>query len=143
VLLVLSTIAGNTILCLLLVGRGWAGRLQCFTILTGLAVAVDASFYFIHGFAHWMYGPLRIATCYWLFPILEAFAAWEAWRVSVKWLEYLLLVQVGLAIVGGAAHLHGDPWGVYYLEMFAIWFNLLGIIYSIYRFSKEVDYARP
>lgn len=139
--LTVLTMSGNTALCLLLIWRGWSGRLQFFTLLTGLAVAVDFAFYFIHGLAHWLYAPLRICVQYWLFPVLYIFAAWEAWKVKVGWLEYLLLIQVAMAVVAGLSHINGDKWTVYYLEMSMVYVNLFGIIYSIYRFSDEVDYA--
>lgn len=139
-ILVASAILGNLILCWLLVWRGWVGRLPWFTLMTGAAVLVDVSFSYIHGVAHGLYAPLRIFIIYWLFPLWEIVCAWEAWRVGLKWLEYLMLIQVGLAVVACAAHLHGDIWTVYYLECFNVMFNLLGIWYCCFRFSQEPRY---
>src|ERR1700743_820492 len=98
-IIVLTTVIGNVFLGLLLIGRGWSGRLQWFTITTILAVLVDCAFHWIHGFAHSLYAPSRIALQYWTFPALEAVCAWEAYCVGLEWLEKLMLIQVGLAIV--------------------------------------------
>jgi hypothetical protein len=141
-IIVVTTIIGNIIIALLMVWRGWAGRLQWFTLTTILAVAVDALFYWVHGFAHSIYGPSRVFLVYWAFPLLETVCIWEAYCVKVKWLEYLLLIQVGLAVIGLFTHLHGDVWTIYYIEMFTVYFNLLAMIYVIIRFSKEVNYER-
>ncbi len=134
-------IIGNIIIVLLMLYRGWAGRLQWFAIMTALAVLVDCLCYFIHGFDHQLYAPLRVFMLYWLFPILEAVCAWEAHWVGIRWLEKLMLVQVGLAVIALLAHLHGDSMTVYRLEMFIIYVNLAGIIWCISKFRKEANYA--
>lgn len=142
-IIVFLGILGNLILCLLLVWRGWSGRLQLFTIMTGLAVLVDVVFNYIHGFAHSLYGPARIFMIYWLFPIFEGLCAWEAFRVGLTWLENLLLIQVGLAVVALAAHLHGDLLTIYRIEIFNCYFDIFGVTYCILRLKGEPTYARP
>lgn len=140
--LVISTIAGNASLCLLLLWRGWAGRLGWFTFMTGLAVLVEAAGQYIHGFYHHMYGPLRILLIYWLFNVLLALCIFEAYRVRVKWLEWLLSIQLLVSIVALFEHQHGDPIGVYYSEMVNCWLNIGGIALCLYRFRGEASYNR-
>lgn len=139
-LIVAITIISNVFLCLLLLYRGWSGRLQWFTLTTGLAVLLDALFYFIHGLAHSLYAPLRIFVVYWLFLILFALCSWEAHRVGVKWLEYLMLIQVGVAVVALVAHLHGDAYAVYRIEMGVVYLNLGGILLSIWKLRGAPRY---
>ena len=97
-IIVAMTIISNAILCLVLLYRGWSGRLQWFTVMTCLAVVVDFLFYFIHTLSHWLYSPARIAVQYWMFPVLMLFCAWEAARIGMKWLEYLMLLQLAPAV---------------------------------------------
>ncbi len=139
-IILLSTIVCNGILVTVLLFRGWSGRLQWFTLTTILAVIVDCLFHFIHGFAHQWAAPMRIFVQYWLFPLLFLRCAWEAHRVRISWLEYLLLIQVGLAAVACAAHLHGDKWTIYRIEIFNIYFNIAGILSSIFRLRGEPRY---
>jgi hypothetical protein len=141
-IIVSSTIIGNLILMWLLIWQGWSGRLQWFTVMTALAVLVDCLCYFIHGFQHALYAPVRIFVIYLMFPLLEAVCAFEAWRVGFKWLEWLMLIQVGLAIITLLAHLHGDSRTVYELEIYATYVNLAGIIVCILMFRNEANYAR-
>jgi hypothetical protein len=141
-ILVASAIIGNLILVWLLIWHGWIGRLQWLSITTGLAVLVDCLAYFIHGFDHKLYEPLRVFVIYWMFPILELLCAWEAAWVGFKWLEWLMLVQVGLAVIGGLAHLHGDPWPIYRLEIFADWVDVAGIMLCVWMFRGEANYER-
>ncbi len=141
-ILVAITLIGNVFIVLLLLHRGWSGRLQWFTVTTALAVLVDCLFYFVHGAIHQMYGPLRVFVVYWMFPLLECVCAWEAALVGVRWLERLMCLQVALSAVTLFAHLHGDVFAVYRLEMFVVYVNLAGILFSIYKLRNEVDYAR-
>ncbi len=139
-IIVAITLIGNVFIVLLLLHRGWSGRLQWFTVTTALAVLVDCLFYFIHGFDHKMYGPLRVFVVYWMFPLLECVCAWEAALVGVWWLERLMLLQVALAAVTLFAHLHGDVFAVYRLEMFVVYVNLCGILFSIWKLKGECTY---
>lgn len=134
------TPVSNVGLCFLLVFRGWSGRLQWMTLWTALAVAADALFWSLHATHHSLYAPLRIFAQYWLFNILMGLVIFEAWRVGVKWLEYLVGIQLAMSFVALYAHLHGDRWAVYYIECFNVTFNLLGIWYCAYRFRGENRY---
>jgi hypothetical protein len=136
-------IIGNVIIVHLMLYRGWTGRLPWFAITSALAVLVDCLCYFIHGFEHSLYAPVRVFVIYWMFPLLFCRCAWEAWRVGVKWLEYLMLIQVGIAAVALFAHLHGDQHTVYEVEWFAIYVDLAGILLCIWKFRKEANYERP
>ena len=136
-------IIGNVIIVLLMLYKGWTGRLQWFAMMSALAVLVDCLYYFVHGFDHQMSSVLRVFVQYWLFPLFMVACAIEAWRVRIYWLEYFLLIRVGLAVIAGAAHLHGDPWAIYRIEMFVIYYELAGMLLTIWMFRKEADYARP
>ncbi len=139
-----STIIGNVIIVLLMLYRGWVGRLSWFTSMTALAVLIDCLFYFIHGFDHSLYAPLRTFIVYWLFPILMCFCVFEAALIGLKWLEYLMLIQVALAAVSLFAHLHADKITIYQLEWFMIYANLAGIVLCILKFRGECNYEpRP
>lgn len=87
-----------------------------------------------------MYVPLRIFTIYWLFNILMALVVFEAWRVGVRWLEWLVSVQLMMSLVALFAHRHGDAWTVYYLEIANIIFNLLSIWFCIFKLKGEPRY---
>lgn len=130
-------IIGNVILVVLLLWREWYSRLPWFTFMSALAVVIDCLAYFIHGFDHSLYNPLRIFMIYWLFPILEFICAWEAFRVRLKWLEWLMLIQVAVALVGLFAYGGGNKRTIYQLEIFADWLECAGIILSIWKFRGE------
>ena len=133
-------IIGNVIIVLLMLYRGWTGRLQWFAMMTALAVLVDCLYWFIHGFDHMLAIPIRLFVQYWMFPVLMLGCAFEAWRIRMKWLEYFLLIRVGLAVVAAAAHLHGDKWTIYRIEMFVIYYELAGMLLCIWKFRGEPRY---
>lgn len=141
--LVISTIAGNASLCLLLLWRGWSGRLGWFTFMTGLAGVMDCLFHFIHDFSHYLYAPLRIFVVYWMFNVLTALVVYEAWRVRVRWLEWLFSVQLFVSLIALFAHQHGDKATVYWIEMFYVYLNLCGILWCIMKFKGEPRYEPP
>lgn len=139
-IILLSTVVGNLILCLLLLVRGWAARLRWLTMMTGLAVILDFLFHFIHDFSHHLYAPLRIFVIYWLSSILYGLVIFEAWRAKIEWLEWLMSVQFLMGVVALFAHQHGDKVAVYRIEIFNCWLNLFGIIWCIVKFRGEPRY---
>ena len=133
-IIVASTMVGNGILIGFLLWRGWCARLQWFTVMTVLAVPLDGIFNYVHGALHHLYGPARIFVVYLWGPIIMGLCAWEAHRIKVNWLERLMLMQFSLTLMCLFAHLHGEPWAVYQMEMnFLCWFNLAGILFSIWK----------
>jgi hypothetical protein len=139
-IIVACTLLGNIFLVWLLVWRGWSGRLQWLTLTTTLAILTDVIFHYIHSIAHYLYGPWRLIAIYWLFNVLFALCAFEGFRLRMKWLEYLFLIQLFLSLVALFAHKHGDPTTVYWIEIFNTWVNVLGIILCIWMFRGEPLY---
>jgi hypothetical protein len=141
-ILVAITLLGNIFLLWMLLWQGWSGRLQWLTITTALAVLTDVLFHYIHCLAHYLYGPYRLMALYWLFNVLFALCAYEGWKVRMKWLEYLFLIQLSISLVALFAHKHGDSTTVYWIEIFNTWFNVLGILLCIWMLRGECTYEQ-